>query len=115
MLEILRQLNVITKTNQINKKAIQLLNNHPNVLKQLLDTTSFLHEDETIRARVYCVQEGITSPPLCKVCNKKLRFLPSKRRFSEYCPNTKGSSCASKDKKLQESIKHTILEQAQRH
>lgn len=108
LLETLKELNIITKRNQINKQAKRMLEKHPNILQELQLQTKFLYDD-TIRVRIYCLMNNITKRPCCLSCGKPMQFNHRKNRFNNYCLNVKGKSCASVDIDLQEKRLQTLV------
>lgn len=109
LLNTLRDHNIITATNAINKQAARMIGNLPAVYQQLMESTSFLDKSTSIRARIVALRSGITEAPVCKTCGKATVFNNATGSFNTYCPNTKGRSCASGDPVLQKQIKQTNM------
>ena len=57
----------------------------PDLLKRIIESTSFLKENATIGERLYCIFNNLTSIPLCAKCHKnQVRFSPQ-GNYSTYC------------------------------
>lgn len=108
LLQILKDVNVITQKDQINKQVRVILDKHPEILNLLMNETKFLSEESTLRERVHCVRFNITTQPVCKTCHKPVTFNRGKGKYNTHCQNVFGKSCASKDTKLQEKRINTI-------
>lgn len=110
LLDRLKNVNIITKTNAINKQAARLLQKEHSLFNEVVKATSFFDNDTPIRVRLICIRDNITVKPVCKVCGNDVTFNSAKGMFNSYCPNTKGSSCASRDTDLQQQIKQTTFD-----
>lgn len=54
----------------------------PELINEINKVTSFLNEDSTLSARVYCIKNYIYEKPICKVCGKDIEF---KKYYAETC------------------------------
>lgn len=104
----LREYNVITSKNQINKKASLLLSRNKSLYDELITSTSFLTVSVEDRTRVFCVMNNIYNEPKCKVCGKPVTFNKSKGMFNVYCPNSI-SACSHADGELQAQRTKTMV------
>lgn len=109
LLDELKDFNIITSSGQINKQSARILSNHQSLQQRVLEHTSFLPNETSMRVRIKCIMDNITSIPRCKVCDEPVTFNNAKGRFNLYCANTKGKSCSSKDARLQAQIKDTLF------
>lgn len=110
LLQQLYNLNIISKNNQINKKADYLLKNkYPSLFLLILEKTSFLNYPAKTRDRLFCLINQITEQPKCQTCGKDMKFNHQKNRFNNFCPNTKNSSCGMNYKEKKQQIKNTLL------
>lgn len=79
--------------NKINDK-IRLLPKSFNFkeLCAIYNKTNFLKYNTKINERCYCILHNINSQPICKNCNKPVKFLRLCNGYREYCSN----SCKNK-------------------
>lgn len=106
---LLTSINVFTPRGQINKQAQRILSKYPDVLREVIETTSFLFNEETLRGRLYAINTETTSAPRCKMCNTLLRFNASKGVFNTYCSNNTGKSCAMEDVDVEQKRTAALL------
>ena len=105
----LREVNVITQQNQVNKQAQRMLTRrYPQLLTFVTELTNFLDQDVTCRERLYCIMHSVVEVPLCRNCGKRMTFNHQKNRFNEFCQNKVGASCGMSTTELKSQIKHTI-------
>ncbi len=65
-----------------------MLNNHPDKVQEIIDSTSFLKTDEPMSARIYSVLNGISAYPKCDRCGGDTKWHHNHRRFMNYCSKT---------------------------
>jgi len=75
-----------------------------NMLKLIIDKTSFLDKNVPVSHRVYCILHNITEIPKCE-CGEQLKFNQYSEGFREFC----SVKCSSNSKSKQEKIKQTNL------
>lgn len=110
-ISLLREVNIITPRNQINKQANRMLHQRfPLILKQVNELTSFLQYDADCRDRLFCIMNGITSQPTCEVCGKLTKFNKQTNQFNRFCSNKRGSSCSMSSLATRNKIKSTNLD-----
>lgn len=75
--------------------------------EQLKSLTNWIEDEsrKSIRERVHCVLNNISTYPKCPVCNNKCNFLKS-GKYAKTC----GKSCGTKNKETQEKITQTNIE-----
>lgn len=84
---------VINANNMINPHFTRKLKAGDSVAVNIMDTiislTNFLASTTTPKERIYCLLQGITSPPLCAHCGSytKLQYHADTKayRFTQYC------------------------------
>ena len=93
-LAILKRLPFDPSTKYNMKVALE--KHHPEVVKLVMEDTQFLATDASMRERVYCVLNGITSPVLCQHCHSKsVSFKTSIGEYGGYSPYC-SISCGTK-------------------
>lgn len=75
-----------------SKYEIYLKNHHENVLQEIYEKTNFLDKAYsrkiTFAERLYCIENNITKPVICPVCNKNfLNFRTDIRQYRLNCSN----------------------------
>lgn len=110
LLEKLKEINVIVPSGALNKQSARMLERYPNLLNSIMELTAFLGPDESMRARLYSLRNGITSRPKCGVCGADMNFNPQLNRFNNFCNNVKGSSCVSRHQETQDERKRKLVE-----
>jgi hypothetical protein len=106
----LQDINVITHKNQVNKQAVRMLKKHPIINQKLMEATSFLPNDSTIRIRVMCIIQNITEPVRCPVCGIPTTFNSSKGHFNKFCKNIPGKSCTNKHEETSNHRTQTLID-----
>lgn len=109
LIDNLKNINVITKSGQINKQASRILRTHKHIYENLLNITSFLGKNEKDRVRIYCIINEIYERPKCITCGKPLSFIKGRGKFGKFCPNKKGKSCANKNEEVVLKHKETCM------
>jgi very-short-patch-repair endonuclease len=110
LIDELISVNVFTSSGQINKQANRLLTQKfPELLDKVITSTNFLTvEGVDTRVRLFCIQNGILTQPVCEHCGDPTSFNRAKRKFNTFCPNTK-SPCAMSSQRIREQIDKTNL------
>ncbi len=87
MIATLKTLNIITEKGELNKKAVSMIQRHPELLDELLMCTSFMPSDTPVNVRLKLVKDGVTNIPTCanSNCNKLVPYKMAKSRFDTYC------------------------------
>ncbi len=96
-------INVLT-TKGINPKYKIILDSHPIILQELLGLTNFVNNStsSSLRERLCCVINNITSIPVCQHCNTNpVKFCNDGRYRNSYRP-----FCSSKCSNNAESVKN---------
>ena len=103
--KILTEHNIIQQNGKINPNASKILNNNPKIKDVVLNATSFLPSISTIRERLYCIKNDITSPVLCPMCSTPVNIKKTGRlEYPTYCSRT----CMQQDRHtIQKKIKQT--------
>jgi len=71
------------------------------------DCTSFLPLTAKIKERIYCINNDITSRPVCKHCKTEpVQFLGPSTGYREYCSAT----CSNIDSEVQQKKKQTCIQ-----
>ena len=78
-----------------------------NIIEEVKRRTDFLAErDIRFEARMYCLEHGIKSTPLCKSCGKNpTRWDKHKKAFREHCC----CACMGKDKNIVKRREETCM------
>lgn len=85
MREILLELGVFTEE-AININSQRMLNKRPNILRQLIDQTSFLPPDASLKERIFCVHSKIDARPVCQICQSSVKFeWRGRPRYNKTC------------------------------
>jgi hypothetical protein len=72
---------------------------------EIYEATSCLDELDELTHRVYWILLGYMTPPICKMCNTRVRFQKQTQRFNTYCC----SKCRQADPIVQDKCKTTNL------
>lgn len=86
--------------NTLHVRFQNALNNNPELVVKILEVTKFLKYSANLKVRLQCLIKGITSQPLCKICNGVLQMRtsgPLLYTFGTYC----SSKCAGQDPEIQ--------------
>ena len=89
---------ILLKNRKLYSLNSFLKRNYPRIYSEITNKTDFLkayYADSSvpIAARLYCIINGISEMPKCKVCGKPVRFDVVKRRFADWC----SISCSASD------------------
>lgn len=107
--EVLHQYNVLYQTGKLNPNATRTVANNLFLDQMVKQYTSFLPETTTLRERLYCIVNNITTLQLCPVCGTQLKIKSTgKLEYFSYCSR----ECAYQSKQRTENKKQTML---QRH
>lgn len=107
IIDELKKINIITKHNKINNNNKKILASYPNILDMLIENTKFLiGEDISVKERITCLLNGITTQQLCKKCSKPLRHKINKNEYPLYC----SVKCSKNDAIVREKTKNTCIE-----
>ena len=86
---------------------------HPSIYIRLVESTRFLSEyykNKPIpsRARIYCVEHGITESPKCHApnCSNLVGWNAGSQRFDLYCC----AACREKDPEFRDKVKQSCIE-----
>ncbi len=106
----LKEVNIITSRGQLNKQSQHILQQFPELYREVVEHTKFLGEDVVMRARLYAIRENIQTIPTCKTCGNPTTFNYAKGKFNKYCPNGNRQSCALKDPIIKNKQKQTMVD-----
>ena len=84
----LYNIGVITDEYTICTRFQVRLNEYPELLQRITTVTKFLEYGASIRERIHCILQGITTQPKCCICGKTLHMRLQgrfKNTFSTYC------------------------------
>lgn len=79
----------------------RLSKKYPIEYSLLVEATSFLKDDSSLKDRFYCIENGINEYPLCKGCEIKRVGL-----YSRFC----STKCSTPNKEVREKSKNTYME-----
>lgn len=97
IVEALKQV-AYTKEGKLNAAVLrQKWFKESELCKKVIDLTSFLDSDITFAARVYCIENNISSTPLCPLSKVVLKWIPVKHKFAEV--SGKGNICKVRNTK----------------
>lgn len=78
------------------------------IYRDIINATSFLPEDRSLSERVFCINNNITSLPLCPITNKPLKFLHSKKRYAKCTGQSNSYNIIDRNKKNNNLSKNKI-------
>lgn len=84
--EILEKLETI----KVHKKKLKnyLIRHYNDFYQEIINSTNFLDENCLFSERIYCIQNNIHSPIICKHCGKnKVKFRIDYLKYRTYCSN----------------------------
>lgn len=72
-----------TKTGKLNSAIIRRDKFKQTPLyNQIVDATNFLADDACFASRVFCIENNITTAPICPITNAPLKWIPANHRFA---------------------------------
>ena len=101
-------LDEISKIKIPNNKIGNFVKRHyTQMYGEIVGRTCFLEDDISFMARLYCLEHGITSHPIChkKDCSNPTKWNRETRQFRTYCCE----SCRSSDEDWQMKVENTNL------
>lgn len=102
---MLDQLLKITNDNQPSQWYPIIYHKHKDIYQWIDNKTNYL-DNSTISEKIYHITNNLTKSPVCKTCDKKVRFISYQKGYSTYC----SSKCAKNDNDNKEKYKQTCLE-----
>jgi hypothetical protein len=99
--------------NPARVKTNYFISNFKEKYEEILDLTRFLDENSKNNERIYCVLNDIIETKICKICNKKVRFVCFSVGYKTYCSDI----CANKDPEIAKniSIHHNSKSEEEKH
>lgn len=85
---------------------IKLKQSNKDLLQWITQETNFLNASAKMTERIYCIMHNITTPILCKFCNKPVKFRNYNFGYNMYC----GAKCSTNDPDCKEKKKATNRE-----
>lgn len=74
------------KDGRLSPKATKILKTkYSECYSFLMDSTHFLPANTGLAVRIHCIENNITSQPLCPICDKPLKYQPTRGRFAVAC------------------------------
>jgi hypothetical protein len=107
--EKLKEAKIITSKDNINTNLKKLLPKYPELEKEILDITSYLRYEGSIKDRLLYILYDIDYQPLCKECDAPIKFLKRAKdidKVPEFCSN----ECVNKSKVVRERTINTNME-----
>lgn len=107
--KILQQWGLVLENGRLSAGVNSILRKNPHMAQFIIERTSFLRYNATLRARIHCLLQGLTHQPTCEHCNKPLEMrLVGKFRFT--FPTFCGQKCSSNDAGVRNKRAQTNIE-----
>lgn len=94
VLQKLKDLGLITKSDRISPKAIRLIEGDPDIAQLIVNTTIFLQYNASFKVRLQCILQNISSQPVCATCSTVVRMRENGRYVNTF-PKHCSSKCFS--------------------
>jgi hypothetical protein len=106
IVEVLKQCGILNDDLTLHRCVERRLKNNPDIAMLITSATKFLLYSAPLKARIYCIVDGICHQPMCKVCGAILQMRlsgPHRYTFPEFC----GAKCFARDPSVSEKRKTT--------
>lgn len=95
---------LVTDEGRINPNCGKILTQHPHLLGLIVERTTFLDKQHSIKERIICILNGYKRIPICISCGNHVKFNTNKKRYNEFCT----SQCSYHSTHRNLKIKHTL-------